>query len=557
MSVVRKPTKGQALIVLGTHCSGASTLTGLLAVSGVITPGQRSRVGDENATEASQTTALVRFDDSMLRQFGLSWNSWAPMPARDLRDKVAAPMMGQACGIVQDQFGDADMIVLDDPTMCRLVPFWSDALLSLERTPFYMLVLRDPSEVAQSLRAGNGLDMAHGLLLWMTYVLEAEASTRGKRRRFTTYDAICDEPLKVLAQVHDLLDRPIPSTLEHKREQIEAYATSENRHHDVTRLDALPQVYGAVYEVLTRWAQFGEDPADHAVLDLGLQQFQSVSSRTGDAISLYGALGQEQDGKPAQLDEFSRLKLTISEQRRQLAQKDDALAIRDKELAALGQLFVKARATSADLLQSTQASEIREKDHIAEIQSLTTDRDTRQHELDHFAQENSELHALVAKVENKRAALQSENTELHALVAKVESKRAALQGENTELHALVAKVEAAQEGLENQNTELHSLVAKVEAARADLQSENTELHALVAKVEGERAKLESRNTELDASVSEVEAARAGVQSENAELHALVARIKKERAALISSRSWRLTRPVRRMGRFFRSGSTEH
>ena len=77
--------------------------------------------------------------------------------------------------------------------------------------------------------------------------------------------------------------------------------------------------------------------------------------------------------------------------------------------------------------------------------------------------ENTELHALVAKVEDKRARLQGENTELHALVARVEKERARLQGEISDMHARVAEADAERRAV------LHStswrLTAPIRAAK--------------------------------------------------------------------------------------------
>jgi hypothetical protein len=66
--------------------------------------------------------------------------------------------------------------------LCRFVPFWLESLAELDRSPAAVLSVRSPLDVARSLRRRDGLPIAHGLLLWLRHVLDAEVATRTRLR---------------------------------------------------------------------------------------------------------------------------------------------------------------------------------------------------------------------------------------------------------------------------------------------------------------------------------------------------------------------------------------
>jgi len=48
-------------------------------------------------------------------------------------------------------FGAAPLLVLKDPRVCRLLPFWRRLLARIGVEPCALIALRDPWEVARSL----------------------------------------------------------------------------------------------------------------------------------------------------------------------------------------------------------------------------------------------------------------------------------------------------------------------------------------------------------------------------------------------------------------------
>ena len=91
---------------------------------------------------------------------------------------------------LRTEFGDAELFVLKDPRLSRLLPLWLPALERVGAAPSAVIALRHPAAVARSLAVRNGLSLETSLLLWLRHVLDAERLTRSMPRDFASYDAL-------------------------------------------------------------------------------------------------------------------------------------------------------------------------------------------------------------------------------------------------------------------------------------------------------------------------------------------------------------------------------
>ena len=98
-----------------------------------------------------------------------------------------AELEAQAAHALAAEFGGERLILLKDPRMCRLMPFWRRAL---ERAGFearIVIPVRSPLDAALSLRDRNRIAIEEGMLLWLRHVLDAERATRDLCRCFVSF----------------------------------------------------------------------------------------------------------------------------------------------------------------------------------------------------------------------------------------------------------------------------------------------------------------------------------------------------------------------------------
>jgi hypothetical protein len=189
------------LVVLGMHRSGTSAVAGALVARGADAGNALLPSTSDNANGYFEDARLVAASDALLAAAGSGWDEPGPL-SRPIMVPEAHATMIEVFGALR---GRSTPVVVKDPRACRLVPEWSRAMAEAGLKPGYLIVLRDPREVAASLQARDGMSAYRAAQLWLEHVLEAEYATRGASRVFIDFaelvrapDAILDSALAVL-----------------------------------------------------------------------------------------------------------------------------------------------------------------------------------------------------------------------------------------------------------------------------------------------------------------------------------------------------------------------
>ena len=203
-----------ALLVLGMHRSGTSALTRVLGLMGAALPHDPMPPTADNPQGYWESQRIARLNNRLLESAGTDWSNDAAIPPEWFADPCRAGDREEAIALLANEFAAAPSIVLKDPRICRLIPFWKTVLDAAGFETRAVLALRDPLEVARSLaaRAADPAfspaaipDPARGLLLWLRYVLDAERHSRELTRHVIDYaDLLRDwrttlEPLRGIA----------------------------------------------------------------------------------------------------------------------------------------------------------------------------------------------------------------------------------------------------------------------------------------------------------------------------------------------------------------------
>ena len=125
-------------------------------------------------------------NDAILAAAGTDWKDWRKFDLNKIDALQADVLRARAKEALAEEFGDVGFAVVKDPRMCRLMPFWGPVFAEAKWSARALLPIRPPLEVSQSLHCRDGIGPAHGCLLWLRHVLDAEAETRGMARAFLT-----------------------------------------------------------------------------------------------------------------------------------------------------------------------------------------------------------------------------------------------------------------------------------------------------------------------------------------------------------------------------------
>ena len=211
----------RVVLVLGMHRSGTSALARALHTLGFGLPANLLPPAPDNPGGYFESKDLTRLNEEILVAAGTSWHDPSPISAEWFASAAALAFRERAAAFVENALAASPMIVLKDPRLCRLLPFWRACLTDLGVVVGGIVILRDPREVARSLqirvlteltRPGGPLSIARAHWLWLRYVLEAEHGSRDLPRALLTYEMLLADGRRQLASIAQRLgfDYPVP-----------------------------------------------------------------------------------------------------------------------------------------------------------------------------------------------------------------------------------------------------------------------------------------------------------------------------------------------------------
>jgi hypothetical protein len=229
---------GLLLVVLGMHRSGTSALTGVLTLLGFQAGKSLLPASAFNERGYFEDSLLVHQHELLLRALGYSWQDERPFPIGWHMGREAAEAKMALKGRLRAEYDLEQPCVIKDPRMCRLLPLWKDMFAELGIVPGYLLSLRDPLEVAESLMRRDGLPANRVALLYAAYLLEAERETRGLPRVVVEYGSLLENWRKVLWSIECGLGISLPTLDEARASSVQTFLSADLKHCSAAR--ALP-----------------------------------------------------------------------------------------------------------------------------------------------------------------------------------------------------------------------------------------------------------------------------------------------------------------------------
>jgi len=332
------PAAKHAVFVLGMHRSGTSAVTRVLNLLGVDLSRQLMAPSPFNERGYWEHMEIVQVHDQLLASLGSHWDDIRPLPEEWSKTPAALKFAQGLRAIVERDFAASSLWGLKDPRLCRLVPLWLPLLRAMNVAPHFVLVLRDPREVAASIGKRDGKIQAASALLWLRHTLEAERATRGFPRVIVHYNDLMEKPgawPDEFRRIGGLLGLNWPHEPETVEKEVAAFLSPALRHNraadrgvasaDANNDDGLGEWVNTVYDAMrVRQCQTGVCDAVSAELARADQIWRHLApgmSRYSGAVPVAGAaVGQQ----PA-LDQTARLEHLVAELRNEVTRKDTEL----------------------------------------------------------------------------------------------------------------------------------------------------------------------------------------------------------------------------------------
>ena len=489
------------VMVLGMHRSGTSALAGVLGHLGCDLPKSLMEPKPMNAKGFYEPKEISYFNEDLLSSTGSNWFTWQGFNKDWFRSPKSTELQGVALEKLNADFGASRLFVLKDPRLCILFPFWENVFEAAGCKPILLHTHRHPLDVAASLNHWAGYDHSYGLLLWLRYVLEAEAATRGKKRHFVSYDMLMGDWSAVLKNVGESLDISWPRQSHRVSAEIDAFLDADMRHFDTGSqkragsLKAAPWVSTA-FDIMESWAKTGENAQDYGTLDRILEQFNAATLFFSDIVEK----GRSSD---LQLAQEKMLCKATEARNAEIAQ---ALDVTTKQARETQHALEAARDETGGLRAELQT-------RAEALATLEAERTEQSAALQATQARNAEI-AQALDVTTKHAretqhALEAARDETGGLRAELLAEKAARTAAEQRIDQLQTEMTAKMTALDTSHERNEVTLQALSATRSDtatlrlaLVSQQGVLDALLS----ERNKLDERNADLAARLDAQEAA---------------------------------------------------
>ena len=277
--------RGFALLVLGMHRSGTSSVAGSLVRLGGAAPLHLLPPQADNERGFFESDAIMALNNDLLAAGGSCWREWRRFDLRRIDAAAEAAFRARARAVLAQEFGEAQFPIVKDPRMCRLMPFWMRVFEEAGWSARAVLSLRSPLEVALSLNRRDGLALSHGCLIWLRHELDAEGETRNTPRAILDWDEFLVDRRGSLERIGRQLDLAWPRWSEDALAEIDEFVSVDLHHQTAREEDSRlnPAVSDLVREAYAALLRLADDPASRAV------QFtlDDINARFDEAAAIF------------------------------------------------------------------------------------------------------------------------------------------------------------------------------------------------------------------------------------------------------------------------------
>jgi hypothetical protein len=144
------------------------------------------------ASSACTAVAPRSFNDEILAHHGGSWDELPELPPGWEQSDQLAQLQDRARRALGRRFAASSQWAWKDPRTCITLPFWQRLVSGLR----YVICLRNPVDIAQSLRAREGEErpLEDYLLDWLRHTALALSYTADRPRTIVQYERFFQDP---------------------------------------------------------------------------------------------------------------------------------------------------------------------------------------------------------------------------------------------------------------------------------------------------------------------------------------------------------------------------
>lgn len=357
----------RVIVVLGMHRSGTSAITRSLQVLGVGLGDNLHPAGFDNPKGFWEDRDCIAINEELLDRLGSAYDrlglAWNP----SIEDPEISPLYIKAIRLVSDSVSKNHGIWgVKDPRMCRLLGFWKSVFLACGCDASFIISLRNPISVAESLAIRNKIQAEKSYFLWLQHMVPLILETREENRVVIDYDLMIEVPEEQITRIASHLRIPFNTKDNESLKDFSKNFLDDNLRHSTYTLpqvsmDArLPQDALKAYSLLLRVAR-DEISIDSDEVQSGFEQIASNLRAYSPAFAYINALEEK----------HSDFYHTIADKDENIAEKEQSVQVLTAQVAEKEQVVQVLTAQVAEKEQSLQAQLAQVAEREQSVQALS------------------------------------------------------------------------------------------------------------------------------------------------------------------------------------------
>jgi len=202
---VKNSSHDQTVIcIAGAHRSGTSMLTRLLHACGLYLGPKKQLMPPQadNPDGFWEHLGFVALNDELLNELGGAWD--LPPEATENFKHVRLDPLRMKARLLAEGFNWSRIWGWKDPRNSLTLPFWQDLFPGLKT----LIMVRNPLEVAHSMKERNGTSYSFGLRLWEIYNRRVIEAVNQQERLITHYNLFFEDAESELRRIAEFIGLP-------------------------------------------------------------------------------------------------------------------------------------------------------------------------------------------------------------------------------------------------------------------------------------------------------------------------------------------------------------
>lgn len=316
--------KKRIIVVIGMHRSGTSAIArGIQALGVDLNNRLMPPVPSNNEKGFFEDIEINRLNDGLLNILNCNWHALSIIPPSAFEQENLEPFKLRAIELMRDKIGD-QIFGFKDPRTSRLLPFWRVVFNHLNVSPSYIIAIRHPMSVMQSLKRRDGYDNEKSYYLWLEHILPTILETADAKRVVVDYDLLMADPQAQLERILIALGLPFISGSSDVKDYISEFLDETLRHtqYKIEDLDFDPTVPLDVINAYKLLKQLARD---------------EINIDGHEVMEIFGQLNYRLQSLSPALNYMTRLERKMTERDGQIANLNQTLSERDNQIADLNQ----------------------------------------------------------------------------------------------------------------------------------------------------------------------------------------------------------------------------